>query len=236
MTERDEARGLQRIGSLVDDVSSLQDSKDYLAPKSGRPVISSATTGLPSPVNVALSSTGVLPGEIGSGDTWMIELAEMDSRDVDASLREWLPRSIASRMTVLERWEAEPLQNTADDPGDPTCPGYVEYPTRDVEKSLRVLRLLGTSADQAFCEREVGRLRLVVATGRDEDQDDIKARVAVVAEELTAYPPDVVRSACRSLGQSAKWFPSLAEITEACDWRVRRRRLLLRALERYASR
>lgn len=57
---------------------------------------------------------------------------------------------------------------------------------------------------------------LSVTAARAKDQTDLKVMLAVMAEELSEFPADVVREALRTWAREEKWWPSLAEIRERC--------------------
>ena len=222
--------GFQKIGSLVENVSRSRERGDSTRNRSGRLPMSSETTGLPVPMPVPERPTGAQHGVTGYADR--IPLAEMDSRDVDMSLPAWLPRSVNFRAGYLERWAMAPWQETANDPA--TADDVHDYPPDDARRAMDLLRRLNEPASPDFCRMEVGRLK-VTTSARNMGQDDLDATIAVLGEELARYPPDVVRSACRHLGRSSKWFPSLSELMAECEDRVGKRRRLLRGLERYWS-
>ena len=70
-----------------------------------------------------------------------------------------------------------------------------------------------------------------LTASRQRDQTDLKLMIGALSEELTEFPPDVVRTALRKWAKSSKWWPTLAEIREECLWRVERRRELLKSLK-----
>lgn len=152
--------------------------------------------------------------------------------DVNKSLEVWLPSSVSCRMRDLERWAQNPGANTASDPGNPNAAFVHEYPEEGVRRALEILQRVNCLSDDGFCQRQVGQVRLLTI-GRAEDRDDLKMQVALIANRLTRYPPDVVRASCEALIEGSKWFPPMSEFIEACEWRVAKRRRLLRALERY---
>ncbi len=77
--------------------------------------------------------------------------------------------------------------------------------------------------------RELTRARILMSrTARsDEDWDLI---VEAYADELRAYPADIVIDALRYVVRAEKWWPSWAELLEIVEHRARPRRALLAAL------
>ncbi len=72
---------------------------------------------------------------------------------------------------------------------------------------------------------------LQLTASRERDGMDLRMMVASLSEELAEYPWDVVKTALREWSRSEKWWPTLAEMREACQWRVDRRRRWLTELQ-----
>lgn len=72
---------------------------------------------------------------------------------------------------------------------------------------------------------------LQLTASRERDGMDLRMMVASLSEELAEYPWDVVKTALREWSRSEKWWPTLAEMREACQWRVERRRRWLTELQ-----
>ena len=121
--------------------------------------------------------------------------------------------------------------------------GYQENLTRfeikagtdpaEISAALSQVRSALAPCPSSTCRRELTRLKAVTAS-RDRAEIDETLMAQAYLDELQAYPADVVVDACRSLARSSRFFPSLAELTDALDWRVARRRRLGEALERAA--
>jgi len=97
--------------------------------------------------------------------------------------------------------------------------------------ALDALEPLVAPAPVAEVVAELMRLRLVTKA-RAEDPAITDAAISVMAEELSAWPLDVVRTACRSWARNSTWWPSLAELNGECDWRGRRRKRMAEILRR----
>ena len=100
----------------------------------------------------------------------------------------------------------------------------------DRRQALEILRAVNECAGRHVTLTEIARLKMLTK-GRAETEADLKGQAVAMAQELEAYPPDVVRDAARSWARREKWFPALAEMIELCEAGVRKRRDLLRALE-----
>ncbi len=143
-----------------------------------------------------------------------------------------MPLSIESGIEA--KWRARPGSDSAiwDDHyiGDYQLEG--DFGARDLKEALRLAELLDTPAGKRDCAKELGRLRLVTAA-RQLAAEDLTLQIAVMAEELSAYPLDAVRDACRVWPRGHKFFPTWAELRELCEERVLFRRALARALRRH---
>jgi len=73
---------------------------------------------------------------------------------------------------------------------------------------------------------------LAVTVARERDQADLKAMLAVMAEELAEFPADVLRAELRSWARREKWWPTLAELRERCERAMRLRKSLRLHCER----
>lgn len=98
-------------------------------------------------------------------------------------------------------------------------------------QALDALEPLLAPAPVAEVVAELVRLRLVTKA-RAEDAAVTDAAISVMAEDLAAWPMDVVRAVCRSWGRNGRFWPSLAELNLECDWRARRRLRMAQALRR----
>ena len=225
------APGLRPIGSLMPSISSLEanlaSTKEEPTPNAGN----SEITGRPKPASAPASGTGTQLSVSGYGkppsslDEAQALLATAKPGQVDAAIQAWLPHSVSSR--VVARWRGGEHGYEAQD-----------YELRDGvdeadgRESLRLLEMLNARAELEDCQKELARLKVLTAA-RNLGQADLVAQIAIYAEELTEYPIDVVREACRWWAAREKWFPSWAELRAACDERVMKRRAILAGLRRY---
>lgn len=227
-------RGLRPIGSQLPDISTLEASlvstKGGSAPKLS---VSGTTPKLttdssPTGTQVSVCGFGKPPASLDEAQTL---LANAKPGQVDAAIQAWLPRSVSSRI-------AERLYDGQDRTRDYTVVGYDlddGFNENDGRESLRLLEMLNARAEPETCEHELARLKVLTAT-RNLSQADLTAQIAIYAEELTEYPIDVVRESCRWWAAREKWFPSWAELRDACEERVMKRRAILTGLRRYFER
>ena len=106
---------------------------------------------------------------------------------------------------------------------------------KDVSDAVAVLEKANMPCGHETALKAVTALRLRT-TAKPEHSNDIAAMVALYVDDMADYPEDVVIEACRSLARSNKWFPAWAELYEALEWRVRKRRLMLKAMTNHAER
>ena len=229
---RNEKPGLRPIGGLMPSISSLGAN---LASMKDRSTAKRTNTEITPECTEERSSIGTKVSIIGYGKppSSLAEaqalLANAMPGQVDAAIPAWLPLSVSSRIAVRHY----------DGPNDPflnySVVGYDladGFDEDDGREGLRLLEMLNARAEIGGCLNELGRLK-VNTSSRNMSQDDLKAQIAIYAEELTEYPIDVVRDACRWWGKWEKWFPAWAELREICDERVMKRRAILTGLRRY---
>ena len=140
----------------------------------------------------------------------------------------WLPLSVISKAVPRGEVGEHGWECTGWDIFKPSS-GFNEDAGRE---SLRLLEWINQRAEPEFCQRELGRLK-VLTRERNLSQPDLVAQIALYAEGLTEYPPDVARDTCRSWAQTQKWFPSWTELRAGCEERAMKRREYLTALRRY---
>jgi hypothetical protein len=106
----------------------------------------------------------------------------------------------------------------------PGCPPGVLAECRQI-----LLRNLDPCADRVVMA-ELTRLRLSTKARTEPDQDTALT-LQIYRELLATYPEDAVVEACRWLGENQVFWPALAEIKAQLDERVKKRRLLLAAVD-----
>jgi hypothetical protein len=83
--------------------------------------------------------------------------------------------------------------------------------------------------ERVDCLKALAKLK-VLTRERNLTSDDLKAQILAYADELSAYPSDVVCSATREWAATSKWFPSWSELRLLCDDYARKRRSMARML------
>lgn len=144
-----------------------------------------------------------------------------------------MPPSVKSSVKPELRWrkrDEQDLEHSESFIASYDCAGA--FPENDAREAIVILEMLNAPAAPDACAKELGRLK-VLTKERAVGQQDMVFQIAVMAEELSAYPLDVVRNACRVWSASNTFYPSWAELRELCEERVLRRRCLLDALRRY---
>lgn len=101
----------------------------------------------------------------------------------------------------------------------------------DLRAALDVVRSFLPRSSTSLIAEELTRLR-VGTKARPETTDDVKILMAVYAEQLAEYPPDVLRAGVRQWLRKEIFFPAVAELHGVCERLGERRVILARTLER----
>lgn len=185
------------------------------------------------PATAATKSTSVgavtlaRPGQIGSALPAREDLARMAPDEIDRNLPAWLKpplgQSIVSKSYQGHdpQWIGAILGYKIDGDHDP----------EDLRQALAVLEQVSAPASPAFCAEQIGKLRVVMKISAQQ-AEDIKMLIVAFAEELAAYPPDVVRYACQTWKANNVFFPAWSELREICEAAVMMRRDLKCEVER----
>ncbi len=146
-----------------------------------------------------------------------------------------MPPSIASKIEAVSRSR----QPEGALPGDPWNESYIaDYrladgaSAADAKVALAIVERLLAPAGKRDCAKAVGLLK-VKTKERNLTQEDLALQVVVYAEELTVYPIDAVRAACRDWADTQTFFPAWSELRDRCEARVLFRRALALELETY---
>lgn len=150
----------------------------------------------------------------------------------EEALRAWLPPSIVSAIKTVWRTRPGSAPEIWD---DAYIGGYRLEGELDVEaarEALALLELLDQRAERREYGKALGRLKSVTGS-RAATAEDLALQIDTMASEMTEYPLDVAREACRSSARVNRFFPSWAELRELCEDAVLFRRELARELRRY---
>lgn len=161
--------------------------------------------------------------------------------DVTQALRMRDSDLAGSRLQALLRpLERSSLQPVLSDDGSPTTDWAVVGYRLTGPIPLAQLTALQTLVAEMLepCGREtIGReaLRCLTLTkSRERDAADLRLFAAALSDELAEFPADVVTTAFRKWARREKWWPSLSEIRDQCQFEMRWRRSLKIALDEAA--
>lgn len=138
--------------------------------------------------------------------------------------------TVAAPFAVTRRHEQALAASLADDIG-PASPLI----DRGALEAIRA-ELAPAVADGRATPEEIGphvaRLNAAFPQRDARADDELRAYFEGMAEALTAFPPDIVRAGCATLRRTATFRPTVAEVVQACEAILARRRSLLIAVQR----
>lgn len=189
----------------------------------------SGITGLPSPAGRASSATGMQPGETGFAATSMM-VASDEVLAVARSVAESPPAKVDRRIAALLPQSLVPSSGSL--PGEPpevapadARPGDAERIARYIDGACMSAADLNELADTDVAMSiggAIARLRAVTVSRRTEGTDQ-----ELLADELLSlclrYPADVALQALSDAKESARFFPTYAEMVKALEALVRPR-------------
>lgn len=222
----DEEPGLQRIGTLTPRIAhTLRNAVSTQTPSPS----ASPITGTPKPDRGQPSSTGTrlsVPGAATSLAISAIVQTSDDPATTDKALLAGLPPCVAHSLTSLNQISDGPYGF------DSKLVGWKLE--REVDpQELAIARQMVVAALEPVPVKvlaiELAHLRAVTARRATSESDEALG-FAVFREELARFPCDVVRSVLRGVARTSTFFPSLAEVYQGCEAKVRPRWLLAAAL------
>lgn len=219
------ARGLRPIGDLTKPGWSSLDRTGSTVQSLKRPSPSSATTGPTLAGKLALNSLGAELGAIVSASLRGDE--RTDPEQIDVAL-DSLPVCVAQCLKITRTKRVDPKHGFDGMSADyaPLCrPSDLAW--SEVENFLAALDALCAPAPKEKNVFEIGRMR-VMTKSRAEDEETTEFILRCFAEDVAAYPADVMRAACRRWCARETFFPSWAELKADLD-RLARKRYRLRA-------
>lgn len=237
---RGAASGLRPIGSLTRGIANTHGDRATAKSRSmPSPSTSSPTTptDLDGPRPGSSGTVVTVPGEPGSARkpvTQAEALAFLEAAtpgEIEDGLRGWLPPSIASGIEAV--WRSRPGSDPAvwDDAYISDYRLKVEIGTKAAREALALVELLDQVAERREYAKALGCLK-VLTVAKHMMAEDLALQIDTMASEMTEYPLDVARDACRAWARANKFFPSWAELRELCEDGVRFRRALARELRR----
>lgn len=170
------------------------------------------------------TQTSTLPSALGAttlSNSLPEMLAKGNADKFDETLLRWrasLPRS--SRQAIADERGITRIQ--------------LERPIYPVEETDRLKTLLETALSPSTTSQIGPELTacLSVTKSRERDGIDLKMMVARFMDELLVYPADIVQTALRNWARDETFWPALAEIRKACQWRLERRRRIYEGMIR----
>ena len=104
-----------------------------------------------------------------------------------------------------------------------------EIPQEDLYQAISILNESLLPCPKEVAMKAMHALKVRTASTPAE-REIAEERIGVYLADLIAYPQDVVVSACRGIANHSKWFPAWADLRHELEWRVRKRRKALEAL------
>ena len=99
------------------------------------------------------------------------------------------------------------------------------------DKAERAVRASMASLSVDEITNQLALLAALVVKPSGESVEDYTFRMNAIAMQLTEYPADIVVHAIKEVSKTATFWPAYAEFYKHIDWRLHKRKLLLRAIE-----
>ena len=148
--------------------------------------------------------------------------------DTDRNLLASLPQSVRTYLKPIDREFTDPIYGYDFEFSHYELDqSYI--PPSELRRARELIAPLVRGCDKRTALIELTRLKMTTVS-KAESQEDLNMRLAVYAEELTAYPTDCVVQACRKWTRMEKFFPAWAELKEILDRLARKRLALWRAV------
>lgn len=110
--------------------------------------------------------------------------------------------------------------------------GYVltnKIPEADQNLAVDLLNLSLSPMPRDTILRELTMLK-VKTKMRNVEQNELTLMLTAYADELEAFPEDIVRYILRSYASTSIWFPAWADLAKELQWRTDKRQFKLNAL------
>lgn len=99
------------------------------------------------------------------------------------------------------------------------------------QATLNMLEKICAPCGPTYAAQRLGELRLLTAS-RERNEKDTELMALAYTDRLADYPADVVLGACNSWANAERFWPTWADLKDACDRRMRGRKQLRDALRR----
>ena len=156
--------------------------------------------------------------EIGALPTTSGEPCEATKPDSETGWQR-TPRTLRQALDDLGTAMAEGRKEKSK-PNSPKLPAKSSTKSAEVAKWEAKLN----PSNREHVVTELTRLALVSPMS---DRTAVKPMLAMYADELAEFPPDVLSEACRTWRRTEKFFPTIAELIALMEPRVKHRRDML---------
>lgn len=149
------------------------------------------------------------------------QLSQKTPKENDKSLSRLLKHTLklplnTQRKTIFTEYGAEFVDEVS----------FGDMTQNQAEQAILVLREFNKPLPTQQIIKLIARLQ-IICPERAKTEYDTKARTAILVEELSKYPADVVNYVLR---MRYKWFPSLSEVLDNCDNEIAYRKLIERGI------
>jgi hypothetical protein len=107
-----------------------------------------------------------------------------------------------------------------------------DSPLENLEQAMRRVQASMIPLPKEEIEQRLTVLAMIVTIPKDFDDEILALKRGILAEKLTQWPADIVIEAFDKVEKSCKFWPTLAEFAEHCEWKVRPRKLLIEELQK----
>lgn len=184
--------------------------------------ISSVISGLPSPAQADVSSTGLQRGEHGAvtAEAARARLVAQVPKETDRNLREWLKSSLGVVPIPQGRWMFPPSGGSYQVVTHYEFSGKLKVGRDEAWRmAQQAVGAAMTKPTREDCEEWIATLHAVTAR-RADDASTLELILNVYCGVLGRYPADVAKQVCQDFAlrrEKPNWFPTLSELDEACE-------------------
>lgn len=107
-----------------------------------------------------------------------------------------------------------------------------DTPLEKLEQAYRRVQASMIPLPKAEIEQRLTVLAMLVTIPKDFDDEILALKRSILAEKLMQWPADIVIEAFEKVERTCRFWPTLAEFAEHCDWKMRPRKLLLEELQK----
>lgn len=107
-----------------------------------------------------------------------------------------------------------------------------DTPLEKLEQAYRRVQASMIPLPKAEIEQRLTVLAMLVTIPKDFDDEILALKRSILAEKLMQWPADIVIEAFEKVERTCRFWPTLAEFAEHCEWKMRPRKLLLEELQK----